>query len=101
MIDALTFSSPTPFSNWGVIAMWALFVSALSVKIRQYWRFGPANWRIAHAILAVVIVVTTVVHAVLVQGTMGTKSKTALGVFIAAAMAIVVVDVFRRSHRRR
>ena len=28
VIDALLFSSPTPFSVWGVIAMWAVFIAA-------------------------------------------------------------------------
>ncbi len=28
VIDALTFTSPTPFSAWGVIAMWAVFAAA-------------------------------------------------------------------------
>ena len=28
VIDALLFVSPTPFSAWGVIAMWAVFAAA-------------------------------------------------------------------------
>ena len=35
MIDALLFSSPTPFSPWGVIAMWAIFAVALLATLRR------------------------------------------------------------------
>ena len=35
MIDALLFSSPTPFSPWGVIAMWAIFAVALLAALRR------------------------------------------------------------------
>ena len=34
MIDALTFASPTPFSPFGVIAMWAIFAVALLAAFR-------------------------------------------------------------------
>src|SRR5262245_16924609 len=35
VIDALLFTSPTPFSAWGVIAMWAIFLVASMVALRQ------------------------------------------------------------------
>src|SRR4029453_2042153 len=68
VIDALLFASPTPFSAWGVIAMWAIFATALLAALRL--RLRPRTWRIAHTCLAVVIVVGTVVHAMLIEGTM-------------------------------
>src|SRR5947208_1925530 len=34
MIDALTFASPTPFSPFGVIAMWAIFAAAILAALR-------------------------------------------------------------------
>ena len=43
-IDALLFVSPTPFSAWGVIAMWAIFAVALLAALRR--RLGAAN--VAH-----------------------------------------------------
>src|SRR5215475_15643951 len=55
MIDALLFTSPTPFSPFGAIAMWAIFAVVLLAAIR--WRLGLRRWRIAHMSLAVVIVV--------------------------------------------
>ncbi len=35
VIDALLFASPTPFSVWGVIAMWAIFAAALLATLRR------------------------------------------------------------------
>src|SRR4029453_19255983 len=35
MIDALTFTSPTPFSPFGVIAMWAIFAVAMIAALRR------------------------------------------------------------------
>ena len=88
MIDALLFASPTPFSPWGVTAMWAIFAVALLAAFRR--RLGPRRWRIAHMSLAVVIVVGSVVHAMLVEGTMETVSKAALcALVLAAAMTIM------------
>ncbi len=35
MIDALLFTSPTPFSPFGVIAMWAIFAATLLAALRR------------------------------------------------------------------
>ena len=35
VIDALLFTSPTPFSAWGVVAMWAVFAAALLAAARR------------------------------------------------------------------
>jgi predicted ferric reductase len=91
MIDALLFSSPTPFSPWGVIAMWAIFAVAILAALRR--RLGPRTWRTAHMSLAVVIVVGSVVHAVLVEGTMETVSKAVLGALVLAAAVKVMADL--------
>lgn len=76
VIDALTFSSPTPFAAWGVIAMWAAFGAALLALYRR--RIGPRLWRPAHTILVLLVVVATVIHVLLIEGTMEQWSKTAL-----------------------
>jgi predicted ferric reductase len=34
VVDALLFRSPTPFSVWGVIAMWAVFAAAILAALR-------------------------------------------------------------------
>ena len=41
VIDALLFTSPTPFSAWGVIAMWAIFAVALLAALRRRLRLRP------------------------------------------------------------
>ncbi len=91
MIDALLFTSPTPFSPFGVIAMWAIFAVALLALLRR--RLRLRTWRIAHMSLAVVIVVATVVHGMLVEGTMETVSKAALCALVVAAAIKVMADL--------
>ena len=93
VIDALLFASPTPFSNWGVIAMWALFSTALLVAFRRRLHLSPQNWRIAHTVLAVVIVVASVVHCILVEGTMETLSKAALCALVLVATLKVMINL--------
>ena len=97
MIDALLFSSPTPFSPWGVIAMWAIFAVALLAAFRR--RLGLRTWRIAHMSLAVVIVVGSVVHGMLIEGTMETMSKAALCALVLAAAMKVMADLWARRKR--
>ena len=94
MIDALTFTSPTPFSPFGVIAMWAIFAVALLAAFRR--RLGLRTWRIVHMSLAVVIVAGSVAHAMLIEGPMETVSKAALCALVLAAAIRVMVDLVRR-----
>ena len=94
MIDALLFASPTPFSPFGVISMWAIFAVALLALIRR--RLGLRRWRIAHMSLAVVVVAGGVVHAMLVEGPMETISKAALCALVFAAATKVMADLVRR-----
>lgn len=91
VIDALTFTSPTPFSDWGVIAMWALFAAAALAVLRR--RVAPRTWRLGHSALVAVAVICTVVHVVLIVGTMETISKIALSALVIAATAKVIYDL--------
>jgi predicted ferric reductase len=91
MIDALLFTSPTPFSPFGVTAMWAIFAVAVLAAVRR--RLGLRTWRIAHMSLAVVIVVGSVVHGMLIEGTMETMSKAALCALVLAATIKVMADL--------
>src|SRR3954471_10371833 len=91
MIDALVFASPTPFSPFGVIAMWAIFAVALLALLRR--RLRLRTWRIAHMSLAAVIVPASVLHALLVEGTMETVSKAMLCALVLAAAIKVMVDL--------
>ena len=94
MIDALLFTSPTPFSPWGVIAMWAIFAVALLVALRRRLGLRPRTWRIAHKLLAIVIVVGSVVHGILIEGAMETVSKAALCALVLAATVKVMADLW-------
>jgi predicted ferric reductase len=91
MIDALLFASPTPFSPFGVIAMWAIFAVALLAAFRR--RLRPRTWRIAHTLLAIVIVAGSAIHAILIEGTMETFSKAALCALVLAAAIKVMSDL--------
>jgi predicted ferric reductase len=93
MIDALLLTSPTPFSPFGVIAMWAIFAVALLAALRRRLGLRPRTWRIAHTLLAVVIVVGSVVHGLLIEGAMETVSKTALCALVLAATIKVMADL--------
>lgn len=97
VIDVLLLASPTPFSVWGVVAMWALFTSALLAAFRRRLRLRPHTWRLAHTALAVVIVVGTIVHALLIDGTMETITKVALCVLLSAATVKVIIDLRGRA----
>lgn len=92
VIDALTFTSPTAFSAWGVVAMWAVFATATLAALRRPLRLSPRVWRLGHTALAVVIAVGGVVHAVLIEGTMETISKVVLCALVVLATGRVVLD---------
>lgn len=103
VIDALLFVSPTPFSLWGVIAMWAVFATALMAALRGRLHLRPAKWRFGHTALAVVTIIGSVVHAMLIEGTMEIISKTALCALVLAAAVKVLADLrvwAARKHRR-
>jgi MYXO-CTERM domain-containing protein len=91
MIDALLFTSPTPFSPFGVIAMWAILAVALLALLRR--RLRLRTWRLAHMSLAAVIVTASVVHGMLVEGTMETMSKAVLCALVLAAAIKVMADL--------
>ena len=95
----MLFRSPTLFSPFGVIAMWAIFAVAVLAAFRR--RLGLRTWRIVHMSLAAVIVVGSVVHGVLIEGTMETMSKVALCVLVLAAAIKVMSDLWTRQKKTR
>ncbi|GAW35801.1 ferric reductase like transmembrane component [Roseovarius sp. A-2] len=103
VIDALTFTSPTPFSDWGVIAMWMVFLAAVLGALRRRWPWRLRSWRLAHTGAVLVVVTGTVVHALLIQGTMETVSKSLLCLVAVIALAKVIADrrVWTSGMRRR
>lgn len=96
LIDALLFRSPTPFSAWGVISMWAVLVAALLSTVRR--RLGPRIWRLVHLTLAAIIVATAILHAVLIEGTMETYTKITLCLATALTTGYAILQ---RQLRRR
>lgn len=91
VVDALLLVSPTPFSIWGVIAMWAVFAAALLAVLRRRLRLRA--WRLGHTVLVTSAVATSVVHAMLIEGAMGTISKAALCALALGATAKVAADL--------
>lgn len=84
--DALLLRSPTPFSIWGVVSMWALFAAALLAILRR--RLSPRVWRIGHTSLVSIVVLGGAIHAMLIEGTMEPISKAVLcGLAIVATAA--------------
>ena len=97
MLDALLFRSPTLFSPFGVVAMWAIFITALLAFFRR--RLQLRTWRIIHLSLASVIAGGSIVHAMLIDGAMETISKAALCALAAAAAIKVVIHLWPRKKR--
>ena len=93
VIDALLFSSPTPFSVWGVTAMWAVFISAIIAVFRRKFQLSPKAWRIVHLVLAAIIITGTIIHSLLIEGTMENVSKIMLCVLVVVAFLKVVIDM--------
>ncbi|MEO0384859.1 MAG: ferric reductase-like transmembrane domain-containing protein [Pseudomonadota bacterium] len=98
VVDALLFVSPTPFSLWGVIAMWALLATACLAALRGRLRLRWVTWRALHLGLAIIIVACTVAHALLIEGIMESQSKVLLCV-LAVLVALPVV-LHRRAGRQ-
>ena len=97
MLDALLFRSPTLFSPFGVVAMWAIFITALLAFFRR--RLQLRTWRIIHLSLASVIAGGSIIHAMLIDGAMETISKAALCALAAAAAIKVVIHLWPRKKR--
>jgi len=100
VVDVLLLRSPTPFSLWGVAAMWALFAAGVVAALRR--RFSLGVWRVVHTALVVIVVTGTVVHALLIDGAMETVSKWGLAVIlgVATVKAISVLRCWRTLRRQ-
>lgn len=98
--DALLLRAPTPFSVWGVAAMWALFCAALLALFRR--RLTPRAWRIVHTSLVGIVVLGGVIHALLIEGTMEPMSKAVLcGLALLATAAAIAAPWLRSARRKR
>ena len=81
--------------------MWAVFATAFLAVVRRRLRLRLWAWHIAHTALGALIVLGTIVHSVLIDGTMEAISKVALSVLVVAANAKVIFDMIRMANRRR
>lgn len=100
--DALLLISPTPFSLYGVVALWGMIITAILVVLRRRLPMRFLHWAVLHNVLAVLIVLSTVVHALLIEGTMGPISKwiTCLAVVGTTLWVVWDMRVIRRRRRR-
>ena len=80
--------------------MWATFAAALFATLRRRLHLRPQTWRIGHTFL-VLIVVGTLVHASLIEGTMETVLKAALCALILVETMKVIADLRVWSNKRR
>lgn len=90
VVDVMLLRAPAPFSIWGVVAMWAIFATALLVALRRPLRIAPNRWRRGHRVLAGITVVGSAVHALLIEGTMESVGKAALCFLILLATAVAL-----------
>ncbi|RBW56237.1 ferric reductase-like transmembrane domain-containing protein [Ruegeria sp. A3M17] len=93
VFDALLFVSPTPFSAWGVIAMWAAFGAAFLGLFRKRLGLRFRVWRLAHASLAIITILGSIVHALLIEGTMEVMTKWALCGLVVLASVTTLAKV--------
>jgi len=71
--------------------MWAVFTTACLAVLRHRRRIQLSAWRLYHKTLAGVIAVGSVVHAMLIEGTMEIVSKSVLCALVVVATAVVLV----------
>ena len=92
--DALLFAAPTPFSVYGVVAMWGVVLTAFLVMLRGRLGVTYPTWRLIHNGLALVVVVATVIHALEIEGAMEAISKWALCAVVLLTAGITILDQF-------
>jgi len=102
-LDALLLVAPTPFSVYGVLAMWGIVATVILVALRRRIRLGYPTWRIVHNVLALVVVIATIIHALQIEGAMEVYSKwlLCLAALAATAAALTGLRVIRPLLRRR
>ncbi|CAA9329990.1 MAG: hypothetical protein AVDCRST_MAG90-1438 [uncultured Microvirga sp.] len=92
-IDALLLVSPTPFSVYGVVAMWGVVATAILVLFRRWLGLRIAAWRLIHNGLAAIVVVATVIHALQIEGAMEPGSKWMLCIAVLATTCVAFLDL--------
>ncbi len=91
--DVLLLVAPTPFSVYGVVGLCGVVLTAILVAVRARSGLRYASWRIVHNAIALVVVISSIAHALLIEGAMGSVSKLILCALILAATVIVLFRV--------
>lgn len=92
-MDALLLVSPTPFSVYGVTAMWGLAATAVLVLLRRQLSLRYALWRLVHNVVGAIVVVATIVHALQIDGAMEPVSKWMLCLAVLVSTSVVLLDL--------
>ena len=71
--------------------MWAAFAAVFLGLARRRLALRFRVWRLGHTSLAAVTIMGSVVHAMLIEGTMEVMTKTALCVLVVVASAAALV----------
>lgn len=97
MMDALFLRSATPFSIYGFIGMMGIVLITILVTLRKKINIPFKWWKVLHATVGVLVVLASVVHALWIQGTMGTVSKWMLcgTILIATGFAVFKLEVLQ------
>jgi predicted ferric reductase len=91
--DAVLLVSPTPFSVYGVLAMWGVVATAILVLFRRRLGLRYSVWRLIHNGLAAIVVVATVIHSLQIEGAMEPGSKSLLCIAVVAATGVALLDL--------
>jgi hypothetical protein len=92
-LDALLLVAPTPFSVYGVLAMWGVATTAVLVALRRHLGLRYSTWFVIHNALALGVVVATVIHALQIEGAMEIVSKWLLCLAALAATGVALLDL--------
>jgi predicted ferric reductase len=92
-VDALLLVSPTPFSIYGVTAMWGVVATAILVLFRRRLGLRHSVWRLIHNGLVAIVVAATVIHALQIEGAMEPVSKWMLCMAVVAATGVALLDL--------
>jgi predicted ferric reductase len=92
-MDALLLVSPTPFSVYGVTAMWGIVATAVLVLLRRRVSLRFAIWRLVHNVIGAIVVVAVIVHALQIEGAMEPTSKWMLCIAVAVSTSVALFDL--------
>ena len=93
-VDALLLRAPTLFSVFGVIALWALFITASLAMFRK--SLPKRLWNSLHLLFNVALSLSIVVHALQIEGAMEPVSKWIICSAILATLCASMIWTVRK-----